>query len=209
MKKKSALKPHIVLFVEGDTDKVFFDALIAYYRKMSQSQLTSNQVVNLKGVSRYTSKVLGKLENDICPKASSNGREVKAVFCSYDTDVFEPKGQTLVNWSKVKRGVQALGIKSFYRIEVRHEMEDWFLDDLPGLCSYLHLSAMPSISGGTGYEKILSLFKKANKVYLKGLSVSKFIGSIDMAKIRAMHAKELKMLEEMLNVNISQIKNDK
>jgi len=202
MKKKAELKPHIVLFVEGDTDKVFFDALIAYYRQISQTQIASNQVVNLKGVSRYTSKVVGKLENDICPKAAGNGREIKAVFCSYDTDVFEPKGQPIVNWDKVKRDILRLGIQSFYRIEVRHEMEDWLLDDLSGLCSYLHLNNIPYISGNTGYEKILSLFKKANKVYLKGLSVEKFIGNIDMSIIRSKHAKELEALEEMLNVNI-------
>jgi len=202
MKKKTVLEPHIVLFVEGDTDKVFFDALIAYYRKTSKTQIASNQVVNLKGVSRYTSKIVGKLENDICPKAVSKGREIKAVFCSYDTDVFEPKGQPIVNWNKVKRDVLRLGIRSFYRIEVFHEMEDWLLDDLSGLCSYLHLNNIPSITGNTGYEKILSLFKMANKVYLKGMSVEKFIGCIDMSMIRLKHAKELETLEKMLNVNI-------
>lgn len=196
------MKPYIVLFVEGDTDKVFFDALIAYYKKMSWTQITSNQVINLKGVSRYTSKVIGKLENDICPKATSNGCEIKAVFCSYDTDVFESRGLAIVNWAKVKKDILNLGIKSFYMIEVRHEIEDWLLDDLSGLCSYLHLNNIPSIHGNTGYEKMQSLFKKANKVYFKGLSVKKFIESIDMGVIRSKHVKELEVLEEMLNVNV-------
>ena len=202
MKRKAVLKPHIVLFVEGDTDKVFFDALIAYYRKMSQTPITSHQVVNLKGVSRYTSKVVGKLQNDICPRAASNGCEIKAVFCSYDTDVFEPRGQAIVNWTKVKKDILNLGIQSFYRIEVRHEMEDWLLDDLSGLCTYLRLKSAPSLQGNTGYEKMQSLFKKANKVYFKGLSVKKFISNIDMTIIRSKHANELASLEKLLNVTI-------
>lgn len=200
MKKSNAYKPRIVLFVEGETDEVFFNALIAYYRMQSKSPIASCMVVNLKGVARYISKVAGKLENGICPKAQKEGYEIKAVFCSYDTDVFETCGKLIFDWSRLKREVLFLGIKEFHRIEVRHEIEDWLLDDVNGICSYLHIAKVPSLSGKTGYDKIVSLFNKGNDVYLKGKSVKKFIGFIDMNTIRAKHSKELKMLEELLGV---------
>lgn len=86
---KGQSKSHIVIFVEGDTDQIFFEGLLEYYRNHSSTPVHSCEVKNLKGVSRYTSKVIGKLKNEICPKARKKGMEVKAVCCSYDTDVFE------------------------------------------------------------------------------------------------------------------------
>ena len=70
---KNNLKPHVVIFVEGDTDQIFFDGLLEYYRKQSTTPVHSCEVKNLKGVSRYTSKVTGKLQNEICPKALKKG----------------------------------------------------------------------------------------------------------------------------------------
>lgn len=97
---KKTLKSHIVLFVEGDTDKVFFEALLRFYHKNSLTPVNSCEVRNLQGVSRYSTKVLGKLENEIIPNAHKKNLEVKAVCCSYDTDVFEFTERPVVDWSK-------------------------------------------------------------------------------------------------------------
>lgn len=48
---KGQLKPHIVIFVEGDTDQIFFEGLLEYYRKNSTTSIHSCEVKNLKGVS--------------------------------------------------------------------------------------------------------------------------------------------------------------
>jgi len=85
---------------------------------------------------------------------------------------------------------------------VLHEIEDWLLDDIAGLCSYLRLKKVPTISGSTGYDKMLSLFRKGNKVYLKGFSAKNFIGNLNMELIRRKHSKELANLERTLNVEI-------
>lgn len=55
-------KELIVLFVEGDTDQIFFKALVDYYRKHSKQEIAMCDVVNLKGVTRYTSKLTGKIK---------------------------------------------------------------------------------------------------------------------------------------------------
>ena len=199
---KSRLKPHVVIFVEGDTDQIFFDGLLDFYRKHSTVPVHSCEVRNLKGVSRYTSKVTGKLQNEICPKALKKGLEVKAVCCSYDTDVFEFAERPVVDWKKVEREVKMLGIKEFCQVRVERMIEDWILDDLTGLTKYLRLNEMPKLSGNNAFDKIQSLFKRANKVYFKGISIKSFVGVIDYASVRKCRKEALKELETLLNVNI-------
>lgn len=192
---------HIVIFVEGDTDKVFFEALIAYYRQHSIS-INSCEIRNLRGVSRYTSKIIGKLENEICPNAKKKGLSVKAVCCSYDTDVFEFSEQPAVDWIKVKKQVKKLGIERFCEIRVKSMLEDWLLEDLEGLCSYLNIDSPNVLQGKNGFEKIQKLFRKANKIYLKGASIQRFIKHINIRSIRDRRLNALSELEELLNVKI-------
>lgn len=192
---------HIVIFVEGDTDKIFFDALISYYRQNSTS-INSCEIQNLRGVSRYTSKIIGKLENQICPIATKKGLSVEAVCCSYDTDIFEFSEQPAVDWVKVRREVKRIGINRFCEIQVQSMMEDWLLEDLDGLCSYLKMDKPNSLPGKNGYEKIQKLFRKANRLYLKGTSIEKFIKNLNIRTIRDKRINALVELEKLLNVHI-------
>lgn len=199
---KEQLKPHIVIFVEGDTDQIFFEGLLEYYRKNSSTSIHSCEVKNLKGVSRYTSKVIGKLKNEICPKIQRKGMEVKAVCCSYDTDVFEFAERPIVDWKKVEREVKALKIQNFCQIKVEHMIEDWILDDMTGLSKYLKLNEISKLSGDNAFDKIQNLFKRANKVYFKGISIKGFIAEMNFTPIRKRRKSALHELETLLNVNI-------
>ena len=58
----------VVLFVEGDTDEVLFKALMDYYRNISTTELNPCKICNLRGVTRYTSKLIAKLQNEYLPK---------------------------------------------------------------------------------------------------------------------------------------------
>ena len=199
---KNKLNPHVVIFVEGDTDQIFFDGLLEYYRKQSTTLVHSCEVKNLKVVSRYTSKVTGNLQNEICPKALKKGLEVRAVCCSYDTDVFEFAERPVVDWKKVEREVKMLGIKEFCQVRVERMIEDWILDDMKGLMKFLRLTEMPKLSGNNAFDKIQVLFKRANKVYFKGISIKSFVGTIDYASVRKCRKAALDELEQLLNVNI-------
>lgn len=203
--RKSAEKettPLVVIFVEGDTDMVFFNALLRYYRNASQVPVNQAVVVNLMSVTRYASKMLLKMENDILPSAKAKGQKVKAVCCSYDTDVFE-LGLQVVDWVQVEKTIKRLGVSEFCRIGVESMMEDWLLDDMDGLCSYLKLKQKPSVvKGRTGYDKLVGLFAKAGKKYSKGFSSSVFISSLSMGVIRRKRLDALKGLESALGVII-------
>jgi len=64
MARKNDTKPSlVVIFVEGDTDEVLFKALIEYYRIVSKTELRPCKICNLRGVTRYTSKLIAKLSD--------------------------------------------------------------------------------------------------------------------------------------------------
>ena len=196
-------KRHVVIFVEGDTDKVFFDRLVQYYRQNSETPVASCEVRNLHGVSRYNGKLSGKLKGLIIPAAARKGMEVQAVCCSYDTDVFEYAERPVVDWKRVAAEVKRLGIKEFCEVKVEQMMEDWLLDDIKGVCSYLKLKKKPgSLQGKNGYERLQHLYKAANNVYVKGLGASALIGALDMGVIRDKRKEALKELEAVLGVKI-------
>lgn len=203
-RNSTGLKPRVVIFVEGDTDEVFFSHLISYYRSVSVTPVNSCEIHNLKGVCRYaSSKFTGKLQAEIIPKAERKGERVFAVCCSYDTDVFEDEEAPIIDWKKLEKSILRLGIGHFCRIEVRSAIEDWLLDDLEGLCAYLKLKEVPNLlKGSNGYHKLLSLFKRSGKVYTKGISVEDFIDVISIEKIRSSRSLALSDLEELLNVSI-------
>ena len=81
-------------------------------------------------------------------------------------------------------------------------IEDWILDDIAGLSRYLKLNEVPKLSGDNAFNKIQTLFKRANKVYLKGISIKGFVGEMDFTPIRKCRKSALSELETLLNVNI-------
>ena len=198
----------MVIFVEGDTDVVLFGRLVAYYRKASTTPVYSCEIQNLKGVSRYaSSKFVGKLRGEIIPKAEKRGEKVYAVCCSYDTDAFEDEESPIVDWKKIKKSILRLGIEQFCIVEVKSAIEDWLLDDLEGLCSFLKLKEVPrNIKGDNGYAKLLSIFKRCGKVYTKGLSIEDFLDVISIEKIRNARKEALADLEAILNVDIPKVR---
>ena len=192
-----------MIFVEGDTDKVFFDRLIQFYRLNSTTPVASCEVYNLHGVSRYNGKLTGKLRGSIIPAAARKGMEVQAVCCSYDTDVFEYAERPVVDWKRVEIEVRRLGIREFCQVKVEQMMEDWLMDDIRGLCSFLKLKKKPTVpTGKNGYERLQHLYKLANNVYVKGLGASGLIKSLDIAAIRNKRQMALSELERILGVTI-------
>ena len=201
-------KAHVVIFVEGDTDKLLFDALVQHYRYQYGNSIASCEVRNLHGVSRYMSKVSGKLRNQIIPAAAKKGMEVKAVCCSYDTDVFEYAERPVVDWNRVEAEVKRMGIRNFCQVKVEQMIEDWLLDDMDGLCTFLKLKRRPSkLQGKNGYERLKSLYKTAGQVYVKGFGADALIATLNMGIIRQKRATALKQLEQLLGVpqNIIQV----
>jgi hypothetical protein len=58
----------VVLFVEGETEKEFFEALLKFYRENSSTEIKSCKIINVKGIGRFESKVAPKMKYEIIPK---------------------------------------------------------------------------------------------------------------------------------------------
>ena len=202
MAKKRLMNPsHVLIFVEGDTDEVFFKALINYYVSVSSNKLLPYEVCNLKGVTRYSSKLLAKLKNEYLPTAKLGSYKIKTVCCSYDTDVFEVKQPKIVKWDDIGKSVKRMGIDEFIRVGVKSSIEDWILNDIHGICNFLRLKQVPSsLKGISGYQKLLDLYNKARKTYKKGYETKELINALDMSAIRNKRQDVLAPLEEALGV---------
>ena len=202
MAKKKLMNPsHVLIFVEGDTDEVFFKALIDYYASVSSNKLLPYDVCNLKGVTRYSSKLLAKLKNEYLPTAKTGSYKIKTVCCSYDTDVFEVRQPQIVKWDAIGKSVKRMGIDEFIRVGVKSSIEDWILDDVHGICNFLRLKQVPSsLKGINGYQKLLDLYNKARKTYKKGYETKELINALDMSAIRNKRQEVLAPLEEALGV---------
>lgn len=205
MEKQSESKPlQVVLFVEGETDEVFFKALIDYYRTVSTSEMHPCKIYNLRGVTRYSSKLLAKLKNDCLPDAKNKGYRIQTVCCSYDTDVFEVRNPLMVDWSALRKAVKRMGIEEFIQLGIKSSIEDWLLCDQEGICRFLKLKDVPkTLKGNNGNEKLNDLFGRAKKVYQKGYQTKDLVASLDMGVLRNKNKDFLEPLERALNVTVS------
>jgi hypothetical protein len=186
----------IEIFVEGETDKEFYQELIKFYRDNSINDFPKIKIFNLKGIGRFERKVSSKIKLDIL--SSYSAKDV-CVICCYDSDVFELDKKPPTNWNIVEKKLNELGVQSFHKIVAKTMIEDWFLNDLEGLMSYLKIKKTPKLKGKDAYEKIKSLFKIGNKIYQKGNSSHKFIPFLNIKKIRNTYSKNLKNLETKVN----------
>lgn len=204
MVKQSESKSwQVVLFVEGETDEVFFKALIDYYKTVSTTELCPCRIYNLRGVTRYSSKLLAKLKNEFLPDAKEKDYKIQTVCCSYDTDVFEERNPLLVDWNALKKAVKRMGIEEFIQLGIKSSIEDWLLCDQEGICRFLRLKDIPkSLKGKNGNEKMNNLYARAKKVYQKGCQTKDLVAALDMRIIRDKNKDVLTPLENALNVTV-------
>lgn len=186
-KTNGCTSKQIIIFVEGDTDELFFKALLEYYKSSNQTALTPCEIINLKGVTRYTSKLLAKLRNEIIPEAKRKNTSIQTICCTCDTDVFEVRNPLIVNWDSIKRQITRMGVASFIRIGVSSSIEDWILDDIEGICTYLKLKQIPqSLKGQNGNARLCDLYSRARRIYSKGYSARKMISSLNFSLLDMM-----------------------
>ncbi len=192
-------KPYfIAIFVEGATEVVFYQTLIEYLQKIRSSKISNYKIINAKGIGRFESKVPAKFKNEIFPKYQDFQI---LVCCCYDTDVFKFKSQPPINWDRVIKRLKENGATDVILVKAKRMIEDWFLLDLNGLCSFLKIKRPVKINGTSGNQKMVTLFKKSGKVYQKGTYCYKFIDNLDIEFIYYSVKAELEQLDKLLFPN--------
>ncbi|RJQ25514.1 MAG: hypothetical protein C4589_10960 [Peptococcaceae bacterium] len=196
----------IVIFVEGDTEKKFYSKIISQLRSFAPEQrfIVDKLIIrNLKGIGNYKSKAKRVFAKQVI--SGDPGINFSVVLC-YDTDVFDLSPNPPVVWSGVEQELKACGAKKVIHVKARRSIEDWFLKDMKGVLRYLRLSEPPSISKTSGAETIKALFKKADKVYIKGSAVEGFVDALDVKTIMGLICPELKKLCKELGIKCAQNK---
>ncbi|MBP1917889.1 hypothetical protein [Youngiibacter multivorans] len=194
------MKRGIVIFVEGDTEDALYRRFKDKLHSMTENhrfEVSDLIVCNLKGIGNFKIRVQRKFEKDIRRKHP----EIEyTVFLCYDTDIFDFASNPPVKWTEVESMLKNLGAVKVHQVKARHSIEDWFLNDLSGLLKFLKLPPGTNPNGNNGYEKMKNLFKKSNRVYVKGEGISGFIDSINLDKVMCINCNQLKPLCKVLNV---------
>lgn len=190
----------IVIFLEGDTEEAFYSKIIEQlhsYAPDGKFKTDKLLIKNLRGIGNYKKKVKRIFVNEILP--SNPNTDFIVVLC-YDTDVFELSAKPPVIWSDVDKTLMEIGAKKVIHIKSKHSIEDWFLFDKEGLLRYLKLPTKTIIPTGSGIKIIQTLFKKADKVYIKGLHAKGFIDNLNVKIIMSIICRELKNLCNELGI---------
>jgi len=173
--KKEEEKYAIIFIVEGDTEAHFYEHVLNIF-ELKQKFKGDFKIINSKGVSKIQNKGLNKCRDYIKTEKISTAY----VFVCYDNDVFHRGQKPPLDYNKLKKELSEIkGIEWIGNIVAIEQIEDWFLLDLNGICTYLNIKAGKLI--GTGEDKLKQLFKKAHKVYVKGENIDngKFIKDLN------------------------------
>lgn len=169
----------LVLFVEGDTEKVFYERVIQYLSNQNQITL-SYKIRNIKGIYKFQRKIPPTFHYEFMNKYKDRHFYV---ICAYDTDRFKFDRKPPVDWSQIKKDLINVGAEYVRLIGARNMIEDWFLTDIEGICSFLNISVPNKVQGTHAAEKMDFLFKRANKRYVKGTKSNEFVTYLDIGKI--------------------------
>ena len=191
----------LVLFVEGDTEVEFYKQVVANVRKLRPENRfdTNIEYRNVRGVGGFKSIALRKFVKEIKPKYEDDCK-FTIVLCS-DTDVFEFASKPPIKWDEVKRELVNSGASKIIHVQAKRSIEDWFLCDIEGILAFLRLNKETKVSGKSGYDKLQRLYKKANKVYYKGIKSNGMVERLDIEKIANVVKDQLSPLYKALGVD--------
>lgn len=200
------MKRGIIVFVEGETEEEIYNIFINYVHSLGGNvKFTTDKLLirNLKGISNFKSKAIRVFSKEILP---SNPDFEFDIFLCYDTDVFDFSQKPPVDWIEVEKELTKIGAKKVFHIKAKHSIEDWILNDFDGVCKYLKLSSTTNTIKGIGIKKLENLFKKLNKVYIKGSKAKGFIESLNIQKIMCTNCTQVKSLCKSLGVICTKLK---
>ena len=192
----------ILIYVEGETDKTFYQCLKQVIREDLFDGKFQSEVpapVNLAGIGNVKKKLIGKFKAER-KKDENKGKELNVVIC-YDRDVFltgESQKKPPVNWEKLKEELIKEGAASVGLISAKECIEDWFAIDEMGIRKYLRLPQKCTYVKSKNGNVINNLYKKANKTYLKGGNASELIKSLDIRKIFEVIKEDVQPLLDVL-----------
>ena len=185
MKKQ---KKCIVIYTEGETEEEFYNLILDKTKeKYKIRKFNSDLIIKkcIKGICKFENKLLSKFKKEII----SEYKEYRIiVYLCYDTDVFVDSVNPPIDRNKIEVNIKADKC-----------IEDVFLYDIEGICKFLKIKTVKSVSGKNGVEKMKKLFERANRVYQKGYSCEGLVKKLNIDLIEEKIEKQLlPLLNEIL-----------
>ena len=163
-------KNGLIIFVEGETEIEFYKKILDNLKtKCSNVKFPYDKLIwhNLKGITNFKTKALRVFTSDV-----EKYRDIIFdVLLCYDADVPDYSSKPPVNMKSIERSLLGRGARKVVHIKAEKCIEDWFLYDIEGILRYLNLPSTTKLQGADGVHKLCTLFKKANKLYIKGNKV--------------------------------------
>lgn len=195
-------KKVVALLVEGPTEIEFYKAVVKYARDaMGVPFDCTFEWIDMQGIGHYKNDAVRKFR---ALQRKHPNEDIYVILC-IDTDVFEFSKKPPINKVTVKNNIQNAGAKKVYYIEAKHSIEDWFLADFDGVVSYLGLPQNTKRPKGKGQDVLRELFKKAQKVYVKGHNTENFIKNLNIGKIMKASCSALKTLCQIAGVDCNKV----
>lgn len=197
------MKDVIVLFIEGYTEVEFYKKVISLLREKNGGRLMVEiKIKNMKGIGNYQDGAVNYIKKKIIPHFKDY--KIHVIIC-YDTDAFDLSKKPPVQWKTVKNKLLACGVDSVKFVKAHFAIEDWFLLDKNNLLKFLHLQKKTSIPSGKGQDVLKALFKKSNKVYIKGGRTVGLIDSLDIQLIMCKVCADINPICEELKISCKDI----
>lgn len=173
-------KTHTLVFVEGDTECLFYDRVKNQFHKAIPLS-----IINLGGNWNINKKILNETETY---KVCNPDRKFR-VFIAIDRE--SRHGLAQVDLQALKLQLKAMDIsnKDVQLFEAVQDIESWFFHDVNGIFQFLRLHKVHRIpSKYTPVEKLNNrdlskLFALAKKVYRKGFGSKNFIDKLNLSLI--------------------------
>ena len=191
------MSKYVVIFVEGETEEELYKN---YIIPLIRNELPNKKlecevsILNVRGVGGFKNDSIMKFKRLI---EKNPNKEFIVALC-YDTDIFEFASVPPIDWNKVQSKMEKEGANKVIQVRARKSIEDWLLYDVEGICRWLRIQVPSKVTGKNGYDKIKTLFKKGNKIYIKGRKVSGLLERLDINKILEKANAELEPLISIL-----------
>ena len=191
------MSKYVVIFVEGETEEELYKN---YIIPLIRNELPNKRlecevsVFNVRGVGGFKKDSLMKFKRII----QMNSKKEFIVALCYDTDIFEFASVPPIDWNSVQSKMENAGANKVIQVKARKSIEDWLLYDVEGMCNWLRIKMPNKLTGKNGYDKIQNIFKKGNRIYIKGKRVSGLLERLDISKILDKVNSELEPLISIL-----------
>lgn len=192
----------VVIFIEGETEVEFYKEIVKIIRKHNNDHLNCIvETKNVSGIGNYKTKVTRIFEKDIKKKYANRNHSFHVVLC-HDHDVFKLAKKPPIDWASVRKDLIAKGANRVSLVAAKDCIEDWFLYDEAGLLAFLGLKAdTPIPRKGSGTETLEALFKKKNRLYVKGTKSADLVATLNVGKILSHICEEIKPLCKALGLS--------